>query len=156
MNICQVHETFFVPPILFRVLYKLICFFFFFSISNKKTSLTLHPVNKESTKKAKTSRNQTTMINQHRQVQQDPQTSLFSNFFIKTGPTELFTLLKIILLQCFQFSVFSFQLYPNGLFITFPCYARVSDQLIIILSIKLLNITLQQYSASKQLCCHYC
>ena len=25
------------------------------------------------------------------------------------------------------FSVFSFQLYPNGLFIAFPCYARVSD-----------------------------
>ena len=152
MNICQVHETFFVLPTLFRVLYKL----FFFSISNIKTSLTLRPVHRECTKNAKTSRNQTTMINQHRQVQQDPQTSLFSNFFIKTGPTELFTLLKIILLQCFQFSVFNFQLYPNGLFIAFPCYARVSDQLIIILSIKLLNITLQQYSASIQLCCHYC
>ena len=104
MNICQVHETFFVLPILFRVLYKLICFFF--SISNIKTSLTLHPVHRECTKKAKTLRNQTTMINQRRQVYQDPQTSLFSNFFIKMGPTELFTLLKIILLQCFQFSAF--------------------------------------------------
>ena len=34
-----------------------------------------------------------------------------------TGPTTLFTHLKIILLQCFQFSVFSFsknKLYPNG------------------------------------------
>ena len=41
-------------------------FVFFFSISNIKTSLTLHPVHRECTKKAKTSRNQTTMINQHR------------------------------------------------------------------------------------------
>ena len=40
--------------------------FFFFSISNIKTSLTLHPVHRECTKKAKISRNQTTMINQHR------------------------------------------------------------------------------------------
>ena len=41
-------------------------FVFFFSISNIKTSLTLHPVHRECTKKAKISRNQTTMINQHR------------------------------------------------------------------------------------------
>ena len=31
-----------------------------------------------------------------------------SNFSLKMGPTSLFTHLKIILLQCFQFSVFSF------------------------------------------------
>ena len=41
-------------------------FVFFFSISNIKTSLTLHPVHRECTKKAKISRNQTTMINQQR------------------------------------------------------------------------------------------
>ena len=33
-------------------------------------------------------------------------------FLLQMGPTVLFTHLKIILLQCF--SVFSFQLYPNG------------------------------------------
>ena len=38
----------------------------------------------------------------------DPQISFFINFFIKNGSTSLFTHLKIILLQCFQFSVFSF------------------------------------------------
>ena len=38
---------------------------------------------------------------------QNSQTSLFSNFFIKMGLTVLFTYLKIILLQYFQFSVFS-------------------------------------------------
>ena len=56
----------FVLPILFRVLYKIICFFFFFLISKIKTSLTLYPIHRECTKKAKTSRNQTTMINQHK------------------------------------------------------------------------------------------
>ena len=35
-----------------------------------------------------------------------------ATFSLKMGPTVLFTHLKIILLQCF--SVFSFQLYPNG------------------------------------------
>ena len=46
-----------------------------------------------------------------------------SIFSLKMGPTLLFTYLKIILLQCFQFSVFSFQFqqnkfYPNTPFIT--------------------------------------
>ena len=36
-------------------------------------------------------------------------------FSLKMGPTVLFTHLKIILLQYFSVSVFSFQLYPNGL-----------------------------------------
>ena len=47
----------------------------------------------------------------------DPQISLFSNFSLKMGLTILFTHFKIILLQCFQFSIFSFnknKLYPNG------------------------------------------
>ena len=35
-----------------------------------------------------------------------------ATFSLKMSPTVLFTHLKIILLQCF--SVFSFQLYPNG------------------------------------------
>ena len=35
-------------------------------------------------------------------------------FSLKMGPTILFTHLKIILLQCFSVSIFSFQLYPNG------------------------------------------
>ena len=35
-----------------------------------------------------------------------------ATFLLKMGPTVLFTHLKIILLQ--YFSVFSFQLYPNG------------------------------------------
>ena len=38
----------------------------------------------------------------------DLQTSLFNNFSLKMGSTALFTHLKIILLQYFQFSVFSF------------------------------------------------
>ena len=38
---------------------------------------------------------------------QDPQISLFSNFFIKNGSPVLFTYLKIILLQYFQFLVIS-------------------------------------------------
>ena len=40
-----------------------------------------------------------------------------------TGPIALFTHLKIILLQCFQFSVFSFsknKLYPNGPLESYP------------------------------------
>ena len=104
MNICQVHEIFLCS--LFYLGFFINLFVFFFTLSNIKTSLTLHPVHRECTKKAKALRNQTTMINQRRQVYQDPQTSLFSNFFIKMGPTGLFTLLKIILLQCFQFSAF--------------------------------------------------
>ena len=39
---------------------------FFILISNIKTSLKLRPVHRECTKKAKTSRNQSSMINQHR------------------------------------------------------------------------------------------
>ena len=51
----------------------------------------------------------------------DPQTPFLSTFSLKMGPTALFTHLKIILLQCFQFSVFSFskissiQTYPTFL-----------------------------------------
>ena len=45
---------------------NLFLFIYLFSISNIKTSLTLCPVHRECTKKAKTSRNQTTMINQHK------------------------------------------------------------------------------------------
>ena len=51
----------------------------------------------------------------------DPQTPFLSPFSLKMGPTVLFTHLKIILLQCFQFSVFSFskissiQTYPTFL-----------------------------------------
>ena len=37
----------------------------------------------------------------------DPQTSFSVTFLLKIGLTALFTHLKIILLQCFQFSVFS-------------------------------------------------
>ena len=37
-----------------------------------------------------------------------------ATFSLKMGPTVLFTHLKFILLQCFQFSVFRFQLYLNG------------------------------------------
>ena len=47
---------------------------------------------------------------------QDPQISFFNKISIKMGLTALFTHLKIILLQCFQFSVFSFKQnkrYPN-------------------------------------------
>ena len=36
----------------------------------------------------------------------DPQISLFNNFLLKMGPMALFIYLNIILLQCFQFSVF--------------------------------------------------
>ena len=46
----------------------------------------------------------------------DQQTSFFNETFIKNGPTALFTHLKIILLQYFQFSVFnkisSIQIHP--------------------------------------------
>ena len=43
--------------------------------------------------------------------------SIFSNFLLKMGLTVLFTHLKNILLQCFQFSIFSFsnnKFNPNG------------------------------------------
>ena len=40
---------------------------------------------------------------------QDPQVWKNVNLTLKLGLTALFTRLKIILLQCFQFSVFSFQ-----------------------------------------------
>ena len=43
-----------------------------------------------------------------------PQTSLLSHFLLKMGLTAQFIYLKIILLQYFQFSVFSKnKLYPN-------------------------------------------
>ena len=45
---------------------------------------------------------------------QDPQ-PLYSEKILKMGSTVLFTHLKIILLQCFQFSVLAkIKLYPNG------------------------------------------
>ena len=44
---------------------------FFILISNIKTSLKLRPVHRECTKKAKTSRNQSTMINQHGREKQE-------------------------------------------------------------------------------------
>ena len=40
---------------------------------------------------------------------QDPQTTFSKKTTLKLGPTVLFTHLKIILLQYFQFSAFSFQ-----------------------------------------------
>ena len=46
-----------------------------------------------------------------------PTTTLFRKNILKMGPTVLFTHLKIILLQCFQFLIFSFsknKLYSNG------------------------------------------
>ena len=46
-----------------------------------------------------------------------PTITLFIKKILKMGPTVLFTHLKIILLQCFQFSVFSFnnnKFNPNG------------------------------------------
>ena len=38
---------------------------------------------------------------------------IYANFSLKLGPTILFTYLKIILLQYFQFLVFSNKQYPN-------------------------------------------
>ena len=43
----------------------------------------------------------------------DPQVQNSAKSNLKLSLTELFTHLKIILLQCFQFSVFSNKLYPN-------------------------------------------
>ena len=43
----------------------------------------------------------------------DPQIFFLAKTTLKLGPTILFTHLKIILLQCFQFSVFSNKWYPN-------------------------------------------
>ena len=52
-----------------------------------------------------------------------------TTFSLKIGPTILFTHLKIILLQCFSFSVFSFQLYPNGpLVIYIYIYIYISER----------------------------
>ena len=50
----------------------------------------------------------------------DPQTPFFSNFFLlKIGFIALFTYLKIILLPCFQFSIFSKnKLFPNEPFVS--------------------------------------
>ena len=42
----------------------------------------------------------------------DPQLRKNANLTLKLGPMTLFTHLKIILLQCFQFSVFNFQQWP--------------------------------------------
>ena len=52
----------------------------------------------------------------HRALFTGPTTTLFRKKKLKMGPTILFTHLENILLQCFQFLVFSFQqnkLYPN-------------------------------------------
>ena len=43
----------------------------------------------------------------------DPQVLFLANFSLKFGFTAVFTHLKIILLQCFQFSIFSNKRYPN-------------------------------------------
>ena len=43
----------------------------------------------------------------------DPQVPCSATFSLKLGLTTLFTHLKIILLQCFQFSIFSNKQYPN-------------------------------------------
>ena len=43
----------------------------------------------------------------------DPQIFFKEKKTLKLGPTVLFTHLKIILLQCFQFSVFDNKQYPN-------------------------------------------
>ena len=43
----------------------------------------------------------------------DPQVRILTIFSLKLGLTILFTYLKIILLQCFQFLVFSNKRYPN-------------------------------------------
>ena len=43
----------------------------------------------------------------------DPQIFFFNKLLLKISLTVLFTYLKIILLQCFQFSVFSSKWYPN-------------------------------------------
>ena len=47
----------------------------------------------------------------------DPQVLYSEKKTLKLGPTILFTHLKIILLQCFQFSVFNNKQYLNRLFI---------------------------------------
>ena len=43
----------------------------------------------------------------------NPQVWISTNFSLKLGPTALFTHLKIILLQYFQFSIISNKRYPN-------------------------------------------
>ena len=43
----------------------------------------------------------------------DPQVLFSAKTTLKLGPTTLFTHLKIILLYCFQFSVFNNKQYPN-------------------------------------------
>ena len=67
----------------------------------------------------------------------DPQISFFSNFFIKNGSQVLFTYLKIILLQ--YFSIFSFQLYPNGPLII-DVYTRIGKEEIIAMVILVENL----------------
>ena len=48
-----------------------------------------------------------------------------TTFSLKMGLTILFTYLKIILLQCFSVSVFSFQLYPNGPLVFYSMYLMI-------------------------------
>ena len=50
----------------------------------------------------------------------DPQVLYSAKKTLKLGPTVLFIHLKIILLQCFQFSIFSNKQYPNR-----PLYAYI-------------------------------
>ena len=47
----------------------------------------------------------------------DSQVWISANFSLTLSPTALFTYLKIILLQCFQFSVFNNKRYPNILLV---------------------------------------
>ena len=76
-------------------------------------------------------------ISAHHALFMDPQISFFSNFFIKNGSQVLFTYLKIILLQ--YFSIFSFQLYPNGPLII-DVYTRIGKEEIIAMVILVENL----------------
>ena len=81
-----------------------------------------------------------------------PQITLFSNFFIKNGPTTLFTHLKIISLQYFQFQ-FSLSVKISSIQ-THPKCPLPDFQLNSIFQLKFLAITLFfffQYSC----CCYY-
>ena len=83
------------------------------------------------------------------------QITLFNNFFIKNGPTALFTHLKIISLQCFQFQ-FSVSAKISSIQ-THPKRPLPDFQLNSIFQLKFLAITLLfffsifQYSC----CCYY-
>ena len=66
----------------------------------------------------------------------DPQVLFLANFSLKFGFTALFTHLKIILLQCFQFSIFSNKRYPNrSLVSSIPLYQLLSLFLLLNISV---------------------